>query len=68
MSIKELYDQTIKHLSTSDRLRLATAILKDIPPQAVVDYSEEWSEQDLGEFSTASWEHADASLGKEEDA
>jgi hypothetical protein len=31
-------------LSMADRLRLAALILNDIPPHAVVDDSDEWSE------------------------
>jgi hypothetical protein len=52
---EEVYDQVVKGLPLTERLRLATLILNSIPPQAVVDYSEAWSEEDLHEFTTASW-------------
>lgn len=68
MSVQELYDQTIRHLPAAERLRLAATILNDIPAQAVVDYSEEWSEQDLHEFSKAAWEDSIAKLEKDENA
>jgi protoheme ferro-lyase len=55
MTVKELYDQSIKPLSTTDRYQLATMILSEIPVQAVVDYREEWSEEDLREFTRSSW-------------
>jgi hypothetical protein len=55
MSVKELYERSIKSLPTSERYQLATMILSDIPPQAVTDYSGEWTEEDLRDFSRASW-------------
>jgi hypothetical protein len=67
MTIQELYDRTIKPLPASERLRLAALILNDIPPQAVVDYSEEWSEEDLADFSRATWIHIDNSLDEQDD-
>jgi hypothetical protein len=62
MTIQELYNQSIKPLPPADRLRLAALILNDIPPQAVVDYSEEWTEEDLQDFTRATWEHIDRAL------
>ena len=44
MTVNQLYEQTIKPLSPAERLRLATLILNGIPPQSVVDYSDEWSD------------------------
>jgi hypothetical protein len=67
MTIQEIYDRTIKPLPASERLRLAALILNDIPPQALVDYSEEWSEADLADFSRATWQHIDNSLGEQDD-
>jgi hypothetical protein len=57
-SVEELYAKVVKALPPSERLKLATMILNDIPPQAVVDYSEEWSEEDIRDFSAASWNYA----------
>ncbi len=59
MTISELYQQSVKPLSAADRLRLAALILNDIPPQSVVDYSEEWTEEDLADFSRAGWARVD---------
>ncbi len=64
MNVKQIYDHTIKPLPASDRLKLATLILNDIPPQCVVDYSDEWSEEDYRDFSKASWEHINKRLEK----
>jgi hypothetical protein len=46
-----LYSQAIKSLPVSQRLKLATIILNDIPSHAVTDYSEEWTEEDMREVS-----------------
>jgi hypothetical protein len=55
MTIRELYEQAIKSLPPADRFELATMILGEIPRQSIVDYSDEWSEQDLEDFTRASW-------------
>ncbi|HEY2587002.1 MAG TPA: hypothetical protein VGI81_14750 [Tepidisphaeraceae bacterium] len=68
MSVVELYNQSIKPLSTVERLQLAKLILGDIPDRAVVDYSEEWTEEDLQDANRASWERASESLGEAGDA
>lgn len=65
MNVHELYEQTIKSLPAADRLRLAVLILNDIPPQSVVDDSESWTEEDLQEFTQASWQHLDQQLEDE---
>jgi hypothetical protein len=56
MTIQEMYDRTIKSLPPAERLYLAQLILQDIPPQAIVDFSEEWSEDDLRDFNRANWD------------
>jgi hypothetical protein len=68
MTVNQIYEQTIKPLSMVDRLRLAALILNDIPPHAVVDYSDEWSEEDLRDFREASWGYIDTILEDEEHA
>jgi hypothetical protein len=65
---EEVYDQIIKPLPASERLKLATMILNNIPPQSVVDYSEEWSEEDMREFTAHSLRYVAQSLGDEEGA
>ena len=62
MTVADIYDQTIRPLPAADRLRLAKLILEDIPPEWVVECSDEWSEEDVHDFSQASWRHADAAL------
>jgi hypothetical protein len=64
---EEIYEQVIKPLPPSERFKLATIILNDISPRAIVDYSEEWTEEDLRDFAAATWNYAARSLGEEEE-
>jgi len=48
---QDFYSKAIKSLSAPERLDLATLLLQSIPREAVVDYSDEWTEEDLREFS-----------------
>ena len=61
-----VYAEVIKPLPLSERLKLATMILNDIPPQCIVDYSDEWSEEDIREFSATSWNYITRRLEEEE--
>ena len=47
MDVAEIYNQTLKHLPAAERLQLAALILSDIASRSLVDYSEEWTEEDL---------------------
>ncbi len=50
-AVSEIYSQALKNLPAPQRLELASLLLESIPPQAVVDYSEAWSDEDIREFS-----------------
>jgi hypothetical protein len=63
---EEIYHQAVKPMPPSERLKLATMILNDIPPQSVVDYSEEWTEEDIRDFTAHSWNYALQQLEKDE--
>ena len=65
MTIEDIYNQTVKPLPASDRLRLATLILNDLSPHSVVDYSDEWSAEDQREATLHSLRRASVSLGEE---
>ncbi len=67
MSISQIYQDTIKPLSAPERLQLVTLILTDFPAEAVVDYSEEWSEEDLRDATRYSLSRAAVSFGEGED-
>ena len=62
MTIQEMYEQSIKPLPAPDRLRLAALILNEIAPESVVDYSDEWSEEDLRDVTLHSLRRAAESL------
>lgn len=68
MTVVDLYNQSIKPLSAADRFRLATLILNDIPPQLVVDASDEWSEEDYRDFNRATWNRIEQAIGESDDA
>lgn len=63
---EEVYVQVVKPLPPSERLKLATMILNDIPPQSVVDYSEEWSEEDMRDLTAHTMRYAAQSFGETE--
>ncbi len=67
MTVEQLYEQAVKPLPNADRLRLATLILNDISPQAVTNYSDEWSEEDLREATRHSLQRAASSFGEEDE-
>ena len=62
---KEVYSQVVKTLPPSERFKLAAMILNDISPRAVVDYSEEWTEEDMRDFTIYSLRYAAHSFGEE---
>ena len=58
ITAEEVYGPVVHPLALSERLKLATLILNDIPPQAVVDYSEEWTEEDMRDLTIYSLRYA----------
>ena len=67
MTIQEVYDPSIKPLPPAERFRLAKLILNEISPQALVDYSDEWSEEDLQDFTNAGRAYINRVLEEEAD-
>ena len=65
-AVDQLYDNSIKPLPIAERLQLPARILNDIPPQSVVDYRTEWSEQDLREATAYSLMRSPASIADED--
>ncbi len=64
MTVKEMYEQEIKPLPQSERLRLATMILGDMEISGPVDYRDSWSEEDLADLTRYSLKRASAGDGK----
>jgi hypothetical protein len=46
-TVEQVYDVTVKPLSASERLQLARMILNDIPNESLVDFDDNWSDEDL---------------------
>ena len=67
MTAQDLYNQAVKPLPVSERLRLAAMILNDVTA-ADAQYSDEWTDEDLRDFSKATWEHINRQLEDEENA
>jgi len=65
MSAEQLFDEQAKLLTTAERFQLATLLLNSISPQSVVDYSEEWSEEDQRDATLHSLRRAAESFGEE---
>ena len=59
-NVEMVYDRTIKLLSAGERLRLARMILNDLPDEALVDYNDDWSEDDLRDATRYSVQRATA--------
>ena len=57
---RKLYADTIQHLSASERLKLATMILRDLAgSDSSVDFSDAWSQQDLRELTSFALSHSE---------
>ena len=54
MTIEEIYDESIKPLPPSERFRLATLILNEIPPQSVADTRDAWNQEDMRDVAAYS--------------
>lgn len=67
MTTQEIYERTIKHLPPGQRLELASLILGDIPPQALVDFSTDWSDEDIDDLNRASWHVIDSAEERADD-
>ena len=65
MTVQELYEQSIKPLPLSERLRLAAIILNGVQPESVVEYHDDWSEDDLREATRYAFERAAQSFDED---
>jgi hypothetical protein len=50
-AVADLYAQSVRPLPVAARLRPATLILAGIPLEAVDDFSEEWTEEDVQDLT-----------------
>ncbi len=59
ITIDEIYNQVVKILPSSERLRLATLILNDLVQQdGAIDDRDTWSEEDISDLSRFSLQYA----------
>ena len=54
MTIEEINVDSIIPLAPSERFRLATLILSEIPPQSVPDIRDSWYEEDMRDVTAYS--------------
>ena len=66
-TVQQIYEDTRRSLTFSERFQLATLLLNDIPPRSFVDYSTEWSNEDLDDFRLAGERHINLALDAEEE-
>ncbi len=60
--------EAAKTLPAEERKRLVSLIIHTLTPASVVDDSTEWSDEDLRDFSKASWNLINRRLEEEENA
>jgi hypothetical protein len=69
-TVLELYRTRLKSLPVVERLRLAQLLMSDLAksaPRWTIDYSEEWSDEDMRDATRASLAYAAQSFGEEPD-
>jgi hypothetical protein len=59
-TVHEIYDNSIRGLPTSEKLRLATMILDELNQSAAsaLDYRDEWTEEDVRDLTAFAQQHA----------
>ena len=64
---QDLYSGEVGRLPASEQLRLATMILEGLTASAAsaLDFSDEWSDEDINDLAIFSARHASESLGEE---
>jgi hypothetical protein len=60
ITAQEIYNQVVRNLPPTERLRLATLILNELvqPNVSVIDQSDTWTEQDRIDLTNFSWQYA----------
>lgn len=59
---QEVYDDTVRALPASERLRLAALIVADLAQSSapILDYCDSWSDEDIRDVTAFSAQHAAA--------
>ena len=53
MTVEQIYEETIRPLPAGDQIQLALRIMREHAGTGRLDYSEEWTDDDLREFAAA---------------
>jgi hypothetical protein len=67
MTVEELFEEEIHTLTMSERLQLASRLLAEVVEHRVDD-GDEWTDEDLRDFTAASMRAIDDTLRKDGDA
>ena len=67
MTIEELYEEAIRPLPVGERIRLASLIMREHAGTGRLDYSEQWTDEDLREFTAAGWDLIERRLREDEE-
>jgi hypothetical protein len=64
---QEVYSEEVQRLSASEQLRLATMILEGLTASAAsaLDFSDQWSDEDINDIAIFSARYASESIGEE---
>ncbi len=57
--------EAVKTLPVVERFKLASLLIQSISPRSIVDYSEAWSEEDMEDFSNATFALFEERSGEE---
>lgn len=67
MTVEQLYEEAVSQLPKDEQMRLATYIAWKCARSGPIEYSGEWSDEDLADFSKASQVWMEAQIGAEDD-
>jgi hypothetical protein len=67
MTVQDLFEEAIHTLTVSERLQLASRLLSDVVEHRIDD-ADNWTDEDLRDFTAASMRAIDDTLRKDGDA
>jgi len=60
--------EAVKVLPTAERIKLAGLLITSVSPRDIVDSRDYWTDEDLSDFSVASFSMIDQRVSEEENA
>jgi hypothetical protein len=58
MTAKDVYENSVRSLSASEQLKLAALIMNELKSHTIIDFRDEWSDEDMREATLHSFERA----------